>query len=255
MVKISDETREEKRKKALERTRSELGSEDRDRFMMKAVEYLDENNNNFNAEMERFRDLYSLHFPELEKEITKDEHLIRILSNGVNRDELDSFSEMAENSTGAPLRSEDEEILEQIHSNLEEKLNIRDDLEQYVENIVEDEMENLGTLLGPLLTARLVSLAGGLEELAKKPSSTIQMLGAEKALFRYLKGEGTPPKHGVLFQHNFVNSLHPDNRGTMARFLANKAAMAARLDQYGEKFKGDELRQECQEKFEELKEE
>jgi len=115
-------------------------------------------------------------------------------------------------------------------------------------------MENLGTLLGPLLTARIVSLAGGLEELARKPSSTIQMLGAEKALFRYLKGKGTPPKHGVIFQHNFVNSLPEDERGKMARFLANKAAMAARLDQYGEKFKGDQLREECREKYEELKE-
>lgn len=246
---------EDKRKKALEQTREKLKqNENRDRFMMKAVEFLDESNRNFNSEMERFRDLYSLHFPELEKEITKDEHLIRILSDGVNREGLDSFSEMAENSTGSPLEPADEKILENIHSGLEEKIELREELEEYVENIVEEEMENLGALLEPLLTARLVSLAGGLEELAKKPSSTIQMLGAEKALFRYLKGEGTPPKHGVLFQHSFVNSLPEDRRGKMARFLANKAAMAARLDQYGENFKGDSLREECRQKFEDLKE-
>lgn len=255
MMKISEDSKDDIRKKALERTRGQLGGEDRDRFMMKAVEFLDENNNNFNAEMERFRDLYSLHFPELEKEITDDEHLIRILSGGVNREELDSFSGMADNSTGAPLRDVDEKMIESIHSNLESKLDIREELESYIEEIAEEEMENLGTLLGPLLAARLVSLAGGLEELAKKPSSTVQMLGAEKALFRYLKGKGTPPKHGILFQHNFVNSLHPDKRGKMARFLANKSAMAARLDQYGDKFKGDSLREECREKFEELKEE
>lgn len=246
---------EDKRKKALERTREKLKkNKNRDRFMMKAVEFLDESNKNFNAEMERFRDLYTLHFPELEKEITKDEHLIKILSDGVNREELDSFSEMAENSTGSPLEPADEKILEKMHSGLEKKVDLREELEEYVEDIVEDEMENLGALLDPLLTARLVSLAGGLEELARKPSSTIQMLGAEKALFRYLKGKGTPPKHGVIFQHSFVNSLPEDKRGKIARFLANKAAMAARLDQYGEKFKGDQLREECREKFEELKE-
>lgn len=252
---MTDESMEDKRKKALEQTREKLGSEDRDRFMMKAVEYLDENNNNFNAEMERFRDLYQLHFPELEKEITDDEHLIRILSNGINRDNLDSFSSMSEDSTGAPLTEVDEEMIEQIHSNLEDKLDTRKELEEYIEEIAEEEMENLGKLLGPLLAARLVSLAGGLEELAKKPSSTVQMLGAEKALFRYLKGEGTPPKHGILFQHSFVNSLPENKRGKMARFLANKAAMAARLDEYGDKFKGDSLREECREKFEELKKE
>lgn len=248
-------TNEEKRKKALEQTREKLkNNRNRDRFMMKAVELLDENNSNFNAEMERFRDLYSLHFPELEKEISKDEHLVKILSKNVNREKLDSFSEMAEKSTGSALETGDEKLLENIHSGLEHKLELREELEEYVEEIVEDEMENLGTLLGPLLTARLVSLAGGLEELAKKPSSTVQMLGAEKALFRYLKGQGTPPKHGVIFQHNFVNSLPEDRRGKMARFLANKAVMAARLDQYGEKHKGDELREECREKFEQLKE-
>jgi len=246
---------EDKRKKALEKTREKLKeNKNRDRFMMKAVEFLDESNKNFNAEMERFRDLYSLHFPELEKEITKDEQLIKILSDGVNRNDLDPFSEMAENSTGSPLEPADEKILEEMYSGLEKKVEMRDELEEYIGEIVEDEMENLGALLGPLLTARIVSLAGGLEELARKPSSTIQMLGAEKALFRYLKGKGTPPKHGVIFQHNFVNSLPEDERGKMARFLANKAALAARLDQYGEKFKGDQLREECREKYGELKE-
>lgn len=248
-------SKKDKRKKALEQTREKLkDNRNRDKFMMKAVELLDENNSNFNAEMERFRDIYSLHFPELEKEISKDEHLIKILSENLSRDQIDSFTEMANKSTGSPLEPADEKILEKIHSGLEDKLELRGELEEYVEEIVKDEMENLGTLLGPLLTARLVSLAGGLEELAKKPSSTVQMLGAEKALFRYLKGQGTPPKHGVVFQHNFVNSLPENRRGKMARFLANKAVMAARLDQYGEKQKGKELREECREKFEQLKE-
>ncbi|MFB6209130.1 MAG: hypothetical protein ABEJ56_03245 [Candidatus Nanohaloarchaea archaeon] len=249
-------SREEKRKEALERTREKLKQgDDRDLFVMKAVNFLDESNRNFNSEMERFRDLYSLHFPELENEITDDGELISILDRGIEREELDAFSEMAENSTGTDLTEEDRQLLERLHSSLKQRIDNRDELESYIENIVEDEMENLSALLGPLLTARLVSLAGGLEELAKKPASTIQMLGAEKALFRYLRGEGTPPKHGIIFEHSFVNSLPEDKRGKMARFLANKSAMAARLDEYGEKFKGDDLREECREKFEELKKE
>lgn len=247
--------REEIRNKAIEETREKLKSAaDRDRLAVKAINFLDENNNNFNSEMERFRDWYSLHFPELEDEITDDEQLVKVLSRGIERDELDAFSEMAENSTGMELADEDLEILEEAYESLQQKLEMRNRIESYVEEIAEEEMPNLQTVLGALLAARIVALAGGLEELAKKPSSTVQMLGAEKALFRYLHGEGTPPKHGVLFQHSFVNSLPEDKRGKMARFLANKAVMAARLDQYGEKQKGEDLREECREKFEELKE-
>lgn len=247
--------RDDLRDKAIEQTREKLKSAaDRDRLMVKAINFLDENNNNFNAEMERFRDWYALHFPELEKEITDDNHLIKILSNGLERNELNAFSEMADNSTGMPLTDEDVEMLEEAYTSLQQKLEMREKIENYVEKVAEEEMPNLQKVLGSLLAARIVALAGGLEEIAKKPSSTVQMLGAEKALFRYLHGEGTPPKHGVLFQHNFVNSLPEDKRGKMARFLANKAVMAARLDQYGDKDKGEELREECREKFEELKE-
>lgn len=247
--------RDELREKALEETRDKLKSAaDRDRLMVKAINFLDETNNNFNTEMERFRDWYSLHFPELEDEITDDEHLIKILSDGIEKNELDAFSEMAEKSTGMELAEDDVEMLEEAYESLQQKMEMREKIESYVEKVAEEEMPNLQTVLGSLLAARIVALAGGLEETAKKPSSTIQMLGAEKALFRYLHGEGTPPKHGVLFQHDFVNSLPEDKRGKMARFLANKAVMAARLDQYGNKDKGEELREECREKFEELKE-
>lgn len=246
--------RDELREKAIEGTREKLKSAaDRDRLMVKAVNFLDENNKNFNSEMERFRDWYSLHFPELEDEITDDEQLMKILERGIERDDLDAFEEMAENSTGMDLEEEDLEMLEKAYSSLQEKLDMREQITEYIEDVAKEELPNLETVLGPLLAARIVSLAGGLEEMAKKPSSTVQMLGAEKALFRYLHGEGTPPKHGVLFQHNFVNSLPEDKRGKMARFMANKAVMAARLDQYGDKNKGEGLYEECQEKFEELK--
>ncbi len=244
---------EDIREQAIEDTKEELMEGKRDRLMIKAVNFLDENNADFKEEMERFRDWYSLHFPELVKEISDDEHLVKILSNGLHRDELDAFSSMAEESTGVPLTGKDEKMLQKAFDNLEDKLELKNELEEYIEEAAKEEMPNLETLLGPLLAARLVSLAGGLEEIAKKPSSTIQVLGAEKALFRYLRGQGTPPKHGILFEHKFVNNLPEDERGKMARFLANKTAMAARLDQYGDKNKGSDLREECREKFEELK--
>ena len=246
--------REEIRKKALNQTREEIAETDKIQLMVKAVKSLDQIKNSQRDEMEAFRDWYSLHFPELEREVEEDEHLIKILSRGVERGNLDSFAEMAEGSTGMHLEEEDREILNQYVESLESRQELVENIEYYVENIAKDDMPNLSVLLGPVLAARIVHLAGGLEDMAKKPASTIQMLGAEKALFRHLRQGGNPPKHGILFEHEFVSPLHANVRGKMARFMANKAVIAARLDQYGDKEKGAELREECREKFEELEE-
>jgi len=246
--------KEKLREKALSDTKEELRSEvDRDRILVKAVKQLDQLNDNINTEVERLRDWYSLHFPELEEEISDNEHFVNILSRGINRNELEAFSDMAATSTGMALTEEDEKMIEDMVKSISDRIKLRDQIENYVSNGVKEEMSNLSKLLDPLLAARLVGLAGSLDDLAKKPASTVQMLGAEKALFRYLRGNGTPPKHGIIFEHEFVNQLPEDSRGKMARFLANKASIAARLDNYGDKEKGEQLREECREKFQSLK--
>ncbi len=245
----------DKREEAIEKAREQLRSEvDRDQLLVKAVKQLDQAEESLRKEVERFRDWYSLHFPELEEEIQDDEEFLKILSREVDREELDSFPSLAEDSTGKDFLDRDLEILKETAEKLEADLDYREGLEQYIRDISREEMPNLSELLGPVITAKLVALSGSLEKLAKSPASTIQMLGAEKALFRHLRGEGAPPKHGVLFEHQFVSGLPDDKRGKMARFLANKAAMAARLDQYGDKEKGGELQEEAREKFEELEE-
>jgi nucleolar protein 56 len=92
-------------------------------------------------------------------------------------------------------------------------------------------------MAGPVLAARLLSLAGGLESLAKKPAGTVQVLGAEDALFAHLRGRGSSPKHGVIFTHEYVRGTHPDHRGSAARAFAGKLAIAARIDYYSGEFK------------------
>jgi nucleolar protein 56 len=96
---------------------------------------------------------------------------------------------------------------------------------------------NLSSMAGPVLAARLLSLAGGLESLAKKPAGTVQVLGAEDALFAHLRGRGSSPKHGVIFTHEYVRGTHPENRGSAARALAGKLAIAARIDHYSGEYK------------------
>lgn len=100
---------------------------------------------------------------------------------------------------------------------------------------------NMHTLLGGSLTARLVSLAGGLERLSSLPSSTIQLLGAEKAMFRYLKSGKRPPKHGVIYQHPDICRAPYWQRGNISRALAGKVLIAAKVDRYKGIFCGEIL--------------
>ena len=105
-------------------------------------------------------------------------------------------------------------------------------LRRHVERTAPSVAPNLSALAGPVLAARLISLAGGLEALARKPSGTLQVLGAEDALFAHLQGGAPSPKHGVIYTHEFVRGTDPEERGSAARALAGKLTIAARVDHY-----------------------
>lgn len=245
---------DELRKKALEDAKEQLTAKaDKQKLMMKAVQYLESLDQEAASEVDKFRDWYSIHFPELEDQIEDNEELIKILGRETNKEELSAFEDLAQQSKGKKLDEKDHEILSKVADNIEETFTTIEHLENYIGEIAQEEMPNLSGILGNILAAKIVYLAGGLDELAKKPSSTVQMLGAEKALFRHLRQGGKPPKHGVLFEHKFVNQLPDDKRGKMARFLANKAVLAARLDNYGDKNKAEEMREEIQDKYREIK--
>ena len=105
-------------------------------------------------------------------------------------------------------------------------------LRAFVERSAPDVAPNLTALAGPVLAARLISLAGGLGSLAKKPAGTVQVLGAEDALFAHLRGNAPSPKHGVIYTHDAVRETASGERGSAARALAGKLAIAARIDHY-----------------------
>ena len=103
-----------------------------------------------------------------------------------------------------------------------------------------------------MLGARLIALAGGLTNLAKRPASTIQVLGAEKALFRSLKTGTRPPKHGIIFQHALLHEAKKWQRGKIARAMAGKLAIAARADAFGSRYIGEELKADLEKRVEEI---
>jgi nucleolar protein 56 len=125
-------------------------------------------------------------------------------------------------------------------------------LRRHVERTAPSVAPNLAALAGPVLAARLVSLAGGLETLAKKPSGTLQVLGAEDALFAHLQGGAPSPKHGVIYAHEYVRGTRPAERGSAARALAGKLTIAARVDHYSGDYR-PELERELEERVERIR--
>lgn len=103
-------------------------------------------------------------------------------------------------------------------------------LDDLIEQMVTKIAPNTSKIIGPVITARLISFAGGIERLACMPASTIQLLGAEKALFRFKKEGGRPPKHGIIFQHPNINKSQPQTRGKIARLIATKISIAIKAD-------------------------
>ena len=122
------------------------------------------------------------------------------------------------------------------------------DLRAFVERTAPAVAPNLSRMAGPVLAARLIALAGGLGELAKKPSGTVQVLGAEDALFAHLAGRAPSPKHGVIYTHDYVRNTRPEDRGSAARALAGKLVIAARIDHYAGDLR-DEIHEELDERM------
>ncbi|MDP2717572.1 MAG: C/D box methylation guide ribonucleoprotein complex aNOP56 subunit, partial [Candidatus Micrarchaeota archaeon] len=137
-----------------------------------------------------------------------------------------------EKSFGAPLEADDAKALKDMATAYDALCQTRTHLEKYIETISRQIMPNATALVGALVSARLLSIAGSLQRLANFPASTLQVLGAEKALFKHLRKHTLPPKHGVIFQVPYVNAQPFDKRGKAARALAGKLAIALKADFY-----------------------
>merc|ERR1711881_569939 len=106
----------------------------------------------------------------------------------------------------------------------------RKELSEYLKAKMDLVAPNLSSLIGEIIGARLISHAGSLTNLAKYPASTVQILGAEKALFRALKTKGNTPKYGLIFHSTFIGRAQQKNKGRISRYLANKCSLASRID-------------------------
>lgn len=180
---------------------------------------------------ERLHEWYGLHFPELENVLGGDAYAKAIAERG-SRSEVMSQYKLEMDSIGSEIASEDLQSIRVLASTLRETQSAKAGLESYIENRMRQVAPNVSSVAGSLLGARLIMHAGSLRRLASLPSGTVQLLGAEKAMFRHLKEGSRPPKHGVLFAHPLVHNAPPWQRGPIARALAGKISLAARADTY-----------------------
>ncbi len=222
-------------------------SESPDLHITQAINTLDETDKIINALSSRLREWYGLHFPELDNIIDSINGYSQIVLAG-KRDKLskktfedagfpESKVEMltlvSEKSRGGDISDVNLSIVQSLAKQILDLFEIRNNLEKHVEEEMQNIAPNLSAILGTAVGARILARAGSIKNLAVMPASTIQILGAEKALFRSLKTGSQPPKHGLLFQHALVHAAPRWQRGKIARAIAGKAAIASRVDFHG----------------------
>jgi len=253
----------------LAKLRVKGAAEKRDLVIAQAIQTLDDLDRTVNLFMGRLREWYGIHFPELDRLIEKHETYARLVMNlgykdnfsvealekeGLSKERAENMAEVAEKSMGAEIAEKDLAEIQALSKNVLELYELRKDMESYVDKTMEEVAPNTRAVAGALLGARLIAIAGSLRNLAMRPASTIQVLGAEKALFRSLKTGARPPKHGLIFQHALLHDAKRWQRGKIARVLAGKLAIAVRTDAFGGRYVGDALKADIDKRLEEIRE-
>ncbi|KAF3935874.1 hypothetical protein ABW20_dc0100581 [Dactylellina cionopaga] len=215
-----------------------------DTMIVQAIALLDDLDKQLNTYAMRLKEWYGWHFPEMAKIINDNMAYARVIkimgvrTNASNSDlstvlpeEIETaLKAAAEISMGTEITKED---LDNINSLAEEVIGFseyRTELATYLSNRMQAIAPNLTALVGDLVGARLIAHAGSLMNLAKSPASTIQILGAEKALFRALKTKHDTPKYGLIYQASLIGQSTGKNKGKIARMLATKTSLGIRYD-------------------------
>ncbi|RID76564.1 hypothetical protein BRARA_B03529 [Brassica rapa] len=233
---------------SLARYKLKFSSDKVDTMIIQAIGLLDDLDKELNTYAMRVREWYGWHFPELAK-IISDNILyaksVKLMGNRINAAKLD-FSEILADEVEAELKEASvismgtevsdldlihiRELCDQVLSLAEYRAQLYDYLKSRMNTIA----PNLTALVGELVGARLISHSGSLLNLSKQPGSTVQILGAEKALFRALKTKHNTPKYGLIFHASVVGQAGGKNKPRIARSLAAKAALSIRCDALGD---------------------
>jgi nucleolar protein 58 len=209
------------------------------------LEELDKEVNNYGM---RVREWYGWHFPEL-RTITSDNLLFAQIVLAIGRKEgcltakldhllnppqIEEIQRNAKRSVGTEISDDDLACIQSLAGQVVELLEFRNQIFEYIRQRMKAIAPNLTELVGETVGARLIAHAGSLNQLAKAAASTIQVFGAEKALFRALKEEKKTPKYGILYHAQIVSHADQKLKGPLSRSLAAKAALSSRTDAFGD---------------------
>ncbi len=219
-----------------------------DLVVIHLIHTIDDNERIFNMLSKRLREYAELFVPEYSHKVPDHERFVAGIRTKTRKELLLYASVDEKASAGAAPTKAQEEAMGQIADAAANAVMTRNALTKQLEGIMKGCCPNLLEIAGPTIGARLIAHAGDLKRLSEMPSSTVQLLGAEKALFRHMRTGAKSPKYGVIFAHQLVQKAKA--KGKAARFLADKLAIAARLDRFGGEFKAKEMLTELESKLE-----
>ncbi len=230
---------------SLSRYKLKFSADKVDTMVIQAVGLLDELDKEINIYAMRVKEWYGWHFPEMQRIVGDSAQYSRVVltcgfRTNIKESDLSSFiedeavetalKEAAEVSMGTDITDTDIMNIQSLAEQVLSMTEYRTQLFEYLKNRMNAIAPNLSILLGELVGARLISHAGSLMNLAKQPSSTVQILGAEKALFRALKTKHDTPKYGLIYHASLIGQAQPKNKGKISRMLAAKASLGIRVD-------------------------
>jgi len=226
----------------------------RDNLLIQTVSAVDELNKSSNLLFERLTEWYGMHFPEFKtpEPVKYVQGVLLFDRKNINQAEIEAvFGIQAPNiigrmksTVGSDLSEDDMRQVRALASQIQLMWKLRDEIEAYEAKIATELCPNMSYIAGPELAAKLVAQAGGLKRMATFPSSTIQVLGAEKALFKHLKSGSRPPKHGLIFQHALISKASRRARGKISRALAAKLTIACKADSMSHNFIAEKLKEQ-----------
>ncbi len=221
----------------------------KEHYVMQAVETIQDIERTLNPLVKRVRQWYSLYCPEVNESVANHEAFIKLIITKKKAELLKEFH--MSSSMGAEMSAAD---LAPLH-NLAEQIDIiyqqKQAMEEYIEKSLHDIAPNLAAVAGSLLAAELLAKVGSLEKLAKMPASTVQVIGAEDAMFRHLRKQGRCPRHGIIIKHSLLAGAKEEFHGKIARKIAAAISLAVKVDYFkGDAYKGYELREKLDKNIE-----
>jgi nucleolar protein 56 len=226
---------------AYSRNKIEYNIKREDSIVIHTVLLLEQVDRDINSYTMRVKEIYGWMFPELAsiagdsyEYICMAKHLLTGDASVLPEEKIRELREAKSKTIGMELSEPDVLNIKSLLRVIEEKTEIRKNLAEYLREKMSMVAPNLSAILGDTLSAKLISQAGGLFNLGKAPASTIQVLGAEKSLFKALKMRSNTPKHGVLYSAKFLSTVRDREKGRLCRFIATKCSIAARIDCFRE---------------------